>query len=50
MAEPAMTGAPYDYDANCRAWPEARGPFPIGTLEDMLKIGGSLAAMALRGA
>ena len=28
-----MTDVPYDYDANCRRWPEARGPFPAGTLE-----------------
>ena len=28
-----MTDAAYDYDANCRRWPEVRGPFPVGTLE-----------------
>ncbi len=28
-----MTDAPYDYDANCRRWPEVRGPFSAGTLE-----------------
>lgn len=28
-----MTDPSYDYDANCRGWPEARGPFPVGPLE-----------------
>jgi len=23
----------YDYDANCRHWPDVVGPFPVGTLE-----------------
>src|SRR5690349_1168468 len=23
----------YDYDANCRRWPEVIGQFPVGTLE-----------------
>ena len=28
-----MTDPSYDYNANCRRWPEARGPLPVGTLE-----------------
>ena len=28
-----MANDTYDYDANCRHWPEARGPFPSGTLD-----------------
>jgi hypothetical protein len=28
-----MTDASYDYDANCRRWPEAAGPFSVGTLD-----------------
>jgi hypothetical protein len=28
-----MTVDPYDYDANCRHWPEVVGQFPVGTLE-----------------
>jgi Platelet-activating factor acetylhydrolase, isoform II len=28
-----MTDPSYDYEANCRRWPEARGPLPVGTLE-----------------
>lgn len=28
-----MTVDSYDYDANCRHWPEVVGPFPVGTLE-----------------
>lgn len=28
-----MTDDAYDYDANCRRWPEVAGPFPVGTLE-----------------
>lgn len=29
----AMNDAAYDYDANCRHWPDAAGQFPVGTLE-----------------
>src|SRR5690349_11800958 len=28
-----MTDDSYDYDANCRHWPHAAGPFPVGTRE-----------------
>ena len=28
-----MTVDSYDYDANCRHWPEVAGQFPVGTLE-----------------
>jgi hypothetical protein len=28
-----MADEQYDYDANCRHWPEAGGPFPVATLE-----------------
>ena len=28
-----MTDDPYDYDANCRHWPDVVGQFPVGTLE-----------------
>jgi hypothetical protein len=28
-----MIDEPYDHDANCRHWPEARGEFPVGTLD-----------------
>jgi len=28
-----MTDDSYDYDANCRHWPDASGPFPVGTLD-----------------
>ena len=28
-----MTDDSYDYDANCRHWPDAAGSFPVGTLE-----------------
>ena len=28
-----MTEDSYDYDANCRRWPDASGPFPVGTLD-----------------
>lgn len=28
-----MSSPAYDYDANCRRWPEARGPYAVGTLE-----------------
>src|SRR3569832_217611 len=32
-ARDAMTVDSYDYDANCRLWPDVVGPFPVGTLE-----------------
>jgi hypothetical protein len=32
-ATDAMTADSYDYDANCRHWPDAVGQFPVGTLE-----------------
>ncbi|MGH7648764.1 MAG: hypothetical protein ACREND_11640 [Gemmatimonadaceae bacterium] len=28
-----MTDESYDYDANCRRWPRAAGPFSVGTLD-----------------
>ena len=28
-----MTDDSYDYDANCRRWPEVTGPFSVGTVE-----------------
>jgi len=28
-----MTADAYDYEANCRHWPDVVGPFPVGTLE-----------------
>lgn len=28
-----MTDDSYDYDANCRHWPVASGPFPVGTID-----------------
>ena len=28
-----MTAESYDYDANCRRWPDVAGQFPVGTLE-----------------
>jgi hypothetical protein len=28
-----MTDESYDYDANCRRWPDVAGPFPVGTIE-----------------
>ena len=28
-----MADEQYDYEANCRGWPEAGGPFPVATLE-----------------
>src|SRR4051794_143781 len=28
-----MSDGQYDYDANCRDWPELRGQFPVGTLD-----------------
>ena len=28
-----MTDDTYDYDANCRRWPEVAGSFPVGTIE-----------------
>jgi len=32
-ATDAMTADSYDYDANCRHWPDVVGPFRVGTLE-----------------
>jgi platelet-activating factor acetylhydrolase isoform II len=32
-ARDAMTVDSYDYDANCRHWPDVVGQFPVGTLE-----------------
>jgi predicted dienelactone hydrolase len=29
----AMTDHSYDYDANCRHWPDAAGPFAVGTVD-----------------
>ncbi len=29
----AMTDDSYDYDANCRRWPDVAGPFPVGTVD-----------------
>ena len=29
----SMTVDSYDYDANCRRWPDVAGPFPVGTIE-----------------
>src|SRR5690349_14538355 len=29
----AMTADSYDYDANCRHWPDVAGEFAVGTLE-----------------
>ena len=28
-----MTDDSYDYDANCRRWPDAAGPYPVGTID-----------------
>jgi hypothetical protein len=28
-----MTDDSYDYDANCRRWPDVAGPFPVGTVD-----------------
>jgi predicted dienelactone hydrolase len=28
-----MTDDSYDYDANCRHWPDVAGPFPVGTVD-----------------
>jgi hypothetical protein len=28
-----MADESYDYDANCRRWPDFAGPFPVGTVE-----------------
>src|SRR5690349_7975422 len=32
-ARTAMADDSYDYDANCRRWPDVAGPFPVGTVE-----------------